>query len=847
MKLRFGSFVLDREAGRVVGPEGEIRLRPQAFRMLEALAGNAPRILSQEELLDLVWGVEHLSPASVKQAVSEVRQALGDDPARPAIIETVPRRGYRFIAALEPVVEPPPPSEETPLAREMPPPQALPPVPPRRRSLRLAAGLTLSILGGLSALALVQYPPGETPSRPAQAAPAAARRSVAILGFKNLSGSPADDWISNALTEIVGFELAAPGRVRLIPAEEVARARREMALPTAESHSSGSLEGIRRNLGPDLVVAGSYLRTRAEEGEKLRLQILVQDVRTGETVAWARQTGEPDELIDLATAASRGILGSIGGRGPDGRLPEAATFAANHESLRLSSEALARLRVWNAPAALPLLQQAASLDPANPFVQDALTVTYVRLGFDTRAKETARRAMELSRDLPREVRLGIEGRSREVRSEWKEAMEIYASLWQLHPDDLDAGLRLAGAQTAAGHADQALKTVASLRRLPAPAGNDPRIDTAEYDAAWQLGDFPRCRDAAARAIAEAGRRGALLLAARGRFDRGWALHRLGREDEALADFRVAQDLLSRMGDRGAAAGALTAMAAVYQDTGRTAEARKAYESALPVLREIGDRTREAKTLNNFAALLGEQRDLAGMTALLERSLEIKRETGDLQGAALTLTNLGNLLRSQGDLALARARLEEALKINRSRQDAYGIAFTLRGLARVLVREGKSGEALALLEEALALSHKSRDADGAAEALQSLGDLTYKAGRLERAREWYSQALEEFRRLKQPGSMVYPLLSLAEMDEKQKRFAAARARYDQALPLALEAENEFLEAHVRSGLAWAAEKQGDLPRARGENEKALALWIKLGDKEQTAKARQALARLGTAGA
>ena len=839
MKLRFGSFVLDREAGRLLGPDGEVRLRPQAFRMLEALAGHAPRILSQEELLDLVWGVEHISPASVKQAVSEVRQALRDDPARPAIIETVPRRGYRFIAALEPVKE-----EAIPEMEEAPPP--LPAVPPRRRSFRLAAALAVPILGGLSALALVQHSPAETPSRPAQAAPApaSARRSVAILGFKNLSGSPEDEWIASALTEIVGFELAAPGRVRLIPAEEVARAQRELAFPAAESHSSRSLEGIRRNLGTDLVVAGSYLRTHAGGEEKLRLQVLVQDVRTGETVAWARQTGEPDELIDLATAASRGILGSIGGRGPGSSL---ATFAANHESLRLSSEALARLRVWNAPAALPLLQQAAALDPANPFVQDALTAAYVRLGFHARAKEAARRAMELSRDLPREVRLGIEGRSREVRGEWKEAMEIYSSLWQLHPDDLDAGLRLAWTQTAAGHSDQALETVASLRRLPLPAGNDPRIDTAEYDAAWQLGDFPRCRDAATRAIAEAGRRGALLLAARGRFDRGWALHRLGQADAALADFQVAHDLRSRMGDRGAAAGTLTALAVVFQETGRPAEARKAYERALPVLREIGDRTREAKALNNFAALLGEQRDIAGMTGLLERSLEIKRETGDLQGAALTLTNLGNMLRSRGELAPARARLEEALKINRDLGDAYGTAFTLRGLVRVLIHEGRSEEALATLEEALALSRKSRDADGAAEALQSLGDLTCKAGRLEKAREWYSQALEEFRRLKQPGSMVYPLLSLAEMDEKQKRFAAARARYDQALPLALEAENEFLEAHVRSGLAWTAEKQGDLPRARGENEKALALWIKLGDQEQTAKARQALARLGTAGA
>jgi DNA-binding winged helix-turn-helix (wHTH) protein len=148
VKLRFGDFVLDRETGRLLGPWGEVRLRPQAFRMLEVLAEQAPKILSQEELLDRVWGVEHLSPASVKQAVSEVRQALGDDPARPSLIATIHRRGYRFIAPVERI-------EDGPAPRPAP-----APLQPSR--LRLAAALAVLILTGLSAL-LVQRgvaPPG---------------------------------------------------------------------------------------------------------------------------------------------------------------------------------------------------------------------------------------------------------------------------------------------------------------------------------------------------------------------------------------------------------------------------------------------------------------------------------------------------------------------------------------------------------------------------------------------------------------------------------------------------------------------------------------------------------------
>lgn len=842
MKLRFGEFVLDRDAGRLMGREGEVRLRPQAFRMLEVLADQAPKILSQEELLDRVWGVEHLSPTSVKQAVSEVRQALGDDPVRPAIIETVHRRGYRFIAKVERIIEPPP-ARKSELATQ---PISIPAEGSRLRGAgrRLTVAFSVPILAGLSALALVQRPLPET-TRPAVTAPAqaTARPAVAILGFKSLSTNPADDWISSALGEIVGFELAAPGRLRLIPAENVARMRRELAVASAESHSPRSLERIGRNLGNDLVVTGSYLLTGAKGEEKLRIQMLVQDVRTGETVAWARETGGEAELIDLAAAAARGIQETLGDE-KGTPAPEADAFLSNTASLRLYSQALTRLRVWDAPAALPLLDRAAALDPGSAFPQDALAGAYALLGFDIQAKEAARRAMELSREVPREVRLGIEGRSRAIRGEWDQAAEIYSTLRRLHPDDVEIGLHLAAVQKSAGHADHALETVADLRRLPAPAGDDPRLDLAEADATWQLSDFARCRDAATKAIAGAERRSATLLEAEGHFSRGWALNGLGKRDAALADHRLARALYRRMGDRAAAAGALIAAAGVLQNTGRTAEARRAYEEALPVLRQIGDRSREAKALNNFAALLGEQGEFAGVKTLLERSLAIKREVGDRAGIATTLANLGNLMRHQGEIPQARARLEEALKIQRELKSDYGTAFALRGLAGVLVREGRSGEALAALEEALALSRKTGDAEGAADTLLSLGDLTRKAGRPERAREHYRQAFEEFQHLRQAGNMVYPLLNLAEMDEEQQRFADARARYDQAVALATSAANDFLEAHARSGLAGTAERLGDVSRARSERQKALALWTKLGDKEEAAKAREALARLGT---
>jgi len=141
--------------------------------MLEVLAEQAPKILSQEELLDRVWGVEHLSPSSVKQAVSEVRQALGDAAARPSVIETVHRRGYRFIASVVQIEDAPPIRESEPELQPISIPMAAQANAAVPQARRLIAALAMPVLAGLSLLALAPRPLVEPES--ANAAPAPMR------------------------------------------------------------------------------------------------------------------------------------------------------------------------------------------------------------------------------------------------------------------------------------------------------------------------------------------------------------------------------------------------------------------------------------------------------------------------------------------------------------------------------------------------------------------------------------------------------------------------------------------------------------------------------------------------
>ena len=98
-RLRFDRFELDEAEARLTCAGEPVALAPKPFAVLCALA-RAPRMLvTKNALLDAVWGHRFVTESVLKTAISEVRAALDDDPKQPRYIETVSRRGYRFIAA----------------------------------------------------------------------------------------------------------------------------------------------------------------------------------------------------------------------------------------------------------------------------------------------------------------------------------------------------------------------------------------------------------------------------------------------------------------------------------------------------------------------------------------------------------------------------------------------------------------------------------------------------------------------------------------------------------------------------------------------------------------------------
>jgi DNA-binding winged helix-turn-helix (wHTH) protein len=96
--VRFGEFELDEANALLLRGGSAIPLAPTPFGLLCALVRQPGSLLTKHALLDQVWGHSYVSDSVLKTAISDLRTVLGDDPRQPRYIETVARRGYRFIA-----------------------------------------------------------------------------------------------------------------------------------------------------------------------------------------------------------------------------------------------------------------------------------------------------------------------------------------------------------------------------------------------------------------------------------------------------------------------------------------------------------------------------------------------------------------------------------------------------------------------------------------------------------------------------------------------------------------------------------------------------------------------------
>ncbi len=227
-------------------------------------------------------------------------------------------------------------------------------------------------------------------------------------------------------------ELAAGDKLLTIPGENVARVKSDLSLPETDTLAADTLARVRENLGSDLVILGSYLDLG--DGSEIRVDLRMQDAKTGEIVSTVTRRGSEahlDELITLAGSELRGRLGV----GPTPAAEEVAVKAelpANVEAARFYAEGLQKLRNFEPLAARDLFDKAAAADPRHAMSYAYLASAWKAMGYDQKAVGAAQKAVEFSSGLRHEEQLRVQGQYYEASHQWDKAIETYLRCTRVH-------------------------------------------------------------------------------------------------------------------------------------------------------------------------------------------------------------------------------------------------------------------------------------------------------------------------------------------------------------------------------------------------------------------------------
>lgn len=804
-RFGIGSWIVIPARGLIRSQGVDHRLTPQQMAVLLCLARRAGVVVSKEELLEDVWNGAIVEEGALARCVSELRSALGDDARSPKYIQTVAGHGYRLIIEPKAVVRG--------TNREEPPEDGAPFGKPRWPWI----ALTVVLLLGLGvAIVLPRLNKVDRSRQQESLGESVIGRQagpvVAVLGFRNLSGDEASDWLATAMPELLSNELAISDEVRVVPTQSVSRLTRDLAIPEGETLALETLRQVKSALGVDFVVLGSFLRVPGDVAGEIRLDALFQDTGTaGVVTTWTETVEEADVISSLSRAGLflREALGVHGLAGPG--VEVAAYLPKDPTALRLYYQGIRALRLFESVAARDYLTRSLALEPDQPFALMALSEVWASLGYDARAVEVVQRALGGIAGLPREHRLLVEASYFAVLSKWSEAIERYRALWLLAPDNLDYAIQLARSQNVAGLPEEALATLGKVR---ADLGSEmgPRMLLTMAESAARTGNHERALTAAREAAARAEVLGSGLMLAKARQSQALGLYGLGQVREASLALQEARAGFASAGDHASEARTLGTEADWMLRAGNPARAKGLLTRSLAAFRDIGDRRGEAEALSRLGKLLSYQGDVPGARKIMTEATSTFIELEDRFGQATVLSELAYAMGSNGRPQEAELPLREAAQIFEQIGAVEQAAAVKSVLGMTLFVIARPVEGHAFLEQAenALLKLGSRHELGTvwvrmASSYWCLGDLT-------NAEKSARKAFEIGVELENPRIQGFALVAsarvLAEKGQLQKSFDSAR----QALAIAERLNMPTLDVAALARLVEASLARKDVDTA-----------------------------------
>ena len=496
--FRFGVFEIDPQAGELRKQGRRIKLQEQPFQILALLLRHQGEIVSRDELRHQLWPDDTFVDFdhSLNTAIMRLRETLGDSSENPLFIETVPKRGYRFIAPTVEASAKPSEDQGVRLAEE-----GFPGVPvaatvsPAHRSVYAeaqpasptAAGnhrkavklggivaASAAILLGLMALYIHKVSAGKPSSR--QIA------SLVVLPLENVSGDREQDYFADGMTDELIAHLAKIRSLRVI-SRTTTMAYRDSRKPLSE---------IARELNVDAVVEGTVLRA----GNRVRITAELVQVSTDRHL-WAETYESPvGDILTLQAQVASAIVNQISVK----LTPEDQTRLANTATARVDPEAYEDLLkgryYWNKRSdeglskAIEYFEAATKKDANYALAYASLADCYSVFGSAIvgtmpsaeaapKAKVAALRALEIDNSLG-EAETSLASVRFNYDWDWPAAASGFQRAIELNPSYATAYQRYSLYLIAMGQARESLEQINVARRL------DPLSLSINFSYGWRL-------------------------------------------------------------------------------------------------------------------------------------------------------------------------------------------------------------------------------------------------------------------------------------------------------------------------------------------------------------------------
>ncbi len=547
--LRFDSFELDLHAGELRKSGVKLRLQGQPIQVLGILLQDAGHLVTREELRNQLWPADTFVDFdhSLHNAIGRIREVLGDSAENPRYIETLPRRGYRFVAPVEQLPALGIGRENGHNAAEA---VGVPSPPKRPTALILGLCLGIGCAVGLGAWAAWRhfYPKNSVP----------AIRSIAVLPLQNLSGDPGQEYFADGMTEELTTDLAKLGSLRVTS--------RTSTIPYKGTKKG--LPEIARELNVDGIVEGSVMRS----GNQVRITAQLLYAPADQHI-WA-ETYERDlgDVLRLQSEVAQAIAQQVRAEvTPEQRARLRSARAVNPEAY----EAYLRGRYYLSNqftmaeplnAAKNYFEESIRKDPGFALAYSGLADSYAYLGFFRQlspeqayrpAKEALGKAMEMDDSIGEaHDTLGLLSFS----YDWD---------WDATERELDRAIELAPSYSCA-HEDRASFLAFRGRRAEAMAeiAKSKVLDPGPSSAMAEAGTYYELRDYVG--LVEASQRGVVSYPKEWveHYDLGVGYEGTGKRLEAISEYQRAVEMSG--GDQDA----LAALAHADASIGRRAEAEK---------------------------------------------------------------------------------------------------------------------------------------------------------------------------------------------------------------------------------------------------------------------------------